>query len=261
MQENLSLSIRQFRMAWQTMCDASPNKAGASLPGLEMLFSGLPIGFFNVGVLTDQVASDKGLRLLANDACAWAADKGVPWFLMVSHEALAEGVHAEATLTDCGLTPLLKITGMIADDVAALAKTPEGLDLRVPHDDASSAEVLLVNEAAYGVGMQPAVEHFGTYAFWKDHFAVVGRSAGNAVTSSTVMMMDGYRYVAFVATHPDYQRRGYADAAMRRSLDLAAEVHGRRPTVLHATEAGRPVYERMGYIPISTHTLFFGQPK
>ena len=70
------------------------------------------------------------------------------------------------------------------------------------------------------------------------------------------MMVDGIRYVALVATNPDHQRRGYAEAAMRRALEMAAAVHSDALTVLHATEAGRPIYERMGYRPIARHTLY-----
>jgi predicted GNAT family acetyltransferase len=84
---------------------------------------------------------------------------------------------------------------------------------------------------------------------------VVGISDGRPVCSAAVMMVDGHRYVALVATEPGQQRRGFADAAMRRALENAASAHGEAPTVLHATEAGRPVYERMGYSKISTHTL------
>ncbi len=43
---------------------------------------------------------------------------------------------------------------------------------------------------------------------------------------------------------------------MRHALEVAARVHGERPTVLHATDAGRPIYQRMGYEAIATHTLF-----
>jgi GNAT superfamily N-acetyltransferase len=70
------------------------------------------------------------------------------------------------------------------------------------------------------------------------------------------MMVDGFRYVAMVATEPAYQRRGFGDAVMRHALGLAADVHGEVPTTLHATPAGRPIYERMGYVPLAEHTLF-----
>ena len=58
------------------------------------------------------------------------------------------------------------------------------------------------------------------------------------------------------ATAPAYRRRGYGEAVMRRALEVAASAHGECPTVLHATDAGRPIYARMGYAPISTHTLY-----
>jgi len=71
-----------------------------------------------------------------------------------------------------------------------------------------------------------------------------------------VLLVDGYRYVALVATDPPYQRRGFSEAAVRHALEVAAYQHGDLPSFLHATEAGRPVYARMGYTPVSTHTAF-----
>jgi hypothetical protein len=107
----------------------------------------LRFGSLKVGVVTGEAASETELGSLARDACGWA--------------------------------------GILAEDAAPLAKAPEGLDLRVAHDNEPSAELLCVNEAAYGMGMQAAREHFGSYAFWKDHFAVVGRVGGKPVSSSS----------------------------------------------------------------------------
>jgi predicted acetyltransferase len=84
---------------------------------------------------------------------------------------------------------------------------------------------------------------------------VLGSVDGAAASGAAVLMVDGYRYVALVATAPAHRRRGYAEAVMRRALEVAA-AHGECPTVLHATDAGRPIYARMGYAPISTHTLY-----
>ena len=43
---------------------------------------------------------------------------------------------------------------------------------------------------------------------------------------------------------------------MRHALSDRRERFGERPTFLHATDAGRPIYARMGYEAVATHTCF-----
>jgi GNAT superfamily N-acetyltransferase len=85
---------------------------------------------------------------------------------------------------------------------------------------------------------------------------VLGRVAGGAATERGGADGGGYRYVALVATNPAHQKRGFAEAAMRRALTIAEGAvrpssdvsarHGRRPADLRAH----------GYEAVSTHTCF-----
>lgn len=256
MNSEIAFSLNQFRGAWSHMCTASPDAALSETETAHCLFAGLPIPFFNVGVLTAEAPSAAALEEQARAICAWAGPRQLPWFLMVTHENVAPGTDTTAVLDGLGLMPLMNLTGMGATEVAPLALLPSGLSLVVPETDESHLPMVTINEAAYGMDMQCAYPIMGNRAFWKDHVPVVGSVAGEPVCCSAVMQVDGYRYVAFVATHPDHRRRGYADAAMRHSLALAAQTCGNAPTFLHATDAGRPVYERMGYRAVSSHTLF-----
>jgi GNAT superfamily N-acetyltransferase len=122
--------------------------------------------------------------------------------------------------------------------------------------DAECATLVDINSAAYEMDLEPVKIVLGKKAIWNDHVAVLGSVDGAPASGAAVLMVDGCRYVALVATAPAHRRRGYAEAVMRRALEVAASAHGERPTVLHATDAGRPIYARMGYAPISTHTLY-----
>jgi GNAT superfamily N-acetyltransferase len=175
---------------------------------------------------------------------------------VTTQQALEPGTDAAAALDGCGLAPIMTLTGMVADRVASLGRMPEGLELIVPQDENACCALLDVNSAAYAMDLEAGKAQLGKPAFWKPHFPVLGLADGQPVATSAVMMVDGYRYVALVATLPDRQRRGYADAAMRRSLENAASAHGERPTFLHATDPGKPVYERMGYRTIASHLVF-----
>jgi GNAT superfamily N-acetyltransferase len=256
MTDPVQLSLDQFTSAWRLMCGASARRAAASLDGLELVFSGLPIAFFNVGVATGRGLSGAALAAAARRACDWAAGHGVPWLFVTTKETLGDGVDATAVLDAAGLAPLMPLTGMLASGVGPATRVVEGLRLTTPADEAACAAMIAVNSKAYGMDLEGASQIVGNPAFWRPHFPIVAVKDGAPAACAAVMMVDGHRYVALVATDPAQQRRGYADAAMRQALEAAAEIHGERPTVLHATEAGRPMYERMGYRVIANHTVF-----
>ena len=144
---------------------------------------------------------------------------------------------------------------MLANQVLPGRDAPAGLQVTVPDDEAGCGAVFDINSKAYEMDLGPAKSVLGA-AFWRDQVPVLGSIGGAPVSTASVLIVDGYRYVALVATDPAHRRRGYADVVMRHALEVAAAAHGALPTVLHATDAGRPVYERMGYTPISTHTLY-----
>jgi GNAT superfamily N-acetyltransferase len=254
MNDDVALSIRQMDGAWRVMCGGAPKYVEAASEGIQYIFSGLPISFFNLALLTGSGLSAEALSARGRDACAWAARQSVPWLLIVTHERLEPGVDVAATLDACGLAGVMPMTGMLARTVAGAADVP-GLQLTVPQDDSGCAAIVDVNGLAYGMDLDASKALLGSRTFWRNHFPVLGVTGGKPVSSATVLMVDGHRYVALVATEPGQQRRGFGEATMRQALENAARAHGETPTVLHATDAGRPVYERMGYTSISTHTL------
>jgi GNAT superfamily N-acetyltransferase len=252
----VQLSIDQFTNGWRLMCDASPRRASASLDGVALVFSGLPISFFNVGIVTGRGVSADRLAAAGQAACDWAGPQAVPWLFVTTHEALAPGVDATAALDAVGLAPIMPLTGMFTSGVQPDTREREGLQLTRPGDDAACAVITAINSKAYAMPLDAANDVIGRHEFWRNQFPVVAVADGLPIACAAVMMVSGYRYVALVATAPEQQRRGYAAAAMRRALADAASVHGEQPTVLHATEAGKPVYEGMGYRTIANHTVF-----
>lgn len=256
MTDGVALSISQFLDAWRIFGRACPATTLLNAGAAEYIFTGLPIAFFNVAVVTARQVAAPLLDATARGAMHWAEGTGAPWLFVVTHEALEPGVDAAATLEPCGLVPLLPLTGMLARQIPRDARVPAGLQLEVPEDDAGCCDVIDVNSAAYGMDLEASKPAFGRGSFWADHVPVLGRSGGTPATSAAVLLSGGHRYVALVATQPTHQKRGFAEAAMRLALRVASEKFGERPTFLHATDAGRPIYARMGYETMATHTCF-----
>ena len=257
--DDLNLSIRQISAAWRVMCDAAPGRIIEVHDGIEYVFSGLPIPFFNIALLTGGGISRPQLEARAREACVFAGKMTVPWLFIVTQEAIEDEGETDGLLHACGLDPVMPLTGMVAEHVAPSSAPAPGLELVVPSDEAEYGTILDINSAAYDMDLAAGKPLLGVPSFWTPHFPVLGVVDGAAVATAAVLMVDGIRYVALVATRPGHQRRGYADIVMRRALEMSAAAHPGSSTVLHATEAGRPIYERMGYRTISRSTLYMEQ--
>ena len=154
---------------------------------------------------------------------------------------------------------MMPLTGMEATGLKPAERPSPAAEYLDEAAQDIGAKSLRINEAAYQMkfgepGAFP-MEHPGYWAA-PDRMVTVLEAEQVPVSCSSVFNVSGIRYVALVATLPSAQRKGYAEAAMRDVLDrsLASGLDAR--TYLHASAAGRPIYERMGYTFTANHTIY-----
>jgi ribosomal protein S18 acetylase RimI-like enzyme len=86
--------------------------------------------------------------------------------------------------------------------------------------------------------------------------AVLAAIEGTDVAAAMADVIDGVAYIGFVATLPDFRRRGLGDAVTRAvtngGFDRGADV-----AVLEASPMGLSLYERMGYETVDIDRIWF----
>jgi GNAT superfamily N-acetyltransferase len=253
-------SNEQFASTWRLFARRCPSPAEARGSGWTAVFCCIPNPFFNLAFVDGPVRGAAGAERIGQEVCDFAAGQSQPWILVVCHQVV-EGPFDDVcgALGGLGLNPALTMTGMVADRLVPPARALPPVEFRRVASEETRLAICHINNQAYGM-TEPSGDDLvlaGERMWQADGtFGVVGYVGTEPVSCSATFLVDGRRYVGWVATLPGHQRRGYAEAAMRHSLELAAEASGIARTVLHATAAGRPVYERMGYRPMAHYTLF-----
>lgn len=83
---------------------------------------------------------------------------------------------------------------------------------------------------------------------------------GKAVAGGSASFVEGVSYIGWMATLPEYRGRGFAEALLRHMDAFMRPRYGVKETVLHATEMGRPVYERMGFRAVDEFAAYLCAP-
>jgi ribosomal protein S18 acetylase RimI-like enzyme len=250
----LEESNQQFIASWKVFCGRLPGGTADDLDGVVAVFGRVPVPFFNLCFLSHPVTDPDDLRRRVSAAVAYGSASEVPWFLALCEEWLPAG--ADSVCRDHGLGLALHLTGMAADALAQPRRALPNLAFTRVADAGTAEQIAAINTRAYGMP-EEAGGCLAVEALWPaDSFGYLGKLDGTPVTCAATVPVDDRLYVAWVATVPEHHRKGCAEAVMRHSLQAASDATGLRRTVLHATDAGLPVYQAMGFEVTSRFALY-----
>jgi GNAT superfamily N-acetyltransferase len=144
---------------------------------------------------------------------------------------------------------------MLRPALPAQPAAPDGISIV----EVTTAEQLAVFDATV-VEAFPVPEMAGRRMFPDGVLAApgwrtwLGLMDGKPVGTAAAHVSDAFVDVGWISTHPDARGRGVGEA-MTWTATLAAP---EKPAMLFASDLGRPVYERMGYLNLARLTLWAG---
>ncbi|GAA4302732.1 hypothetical protein GCM10023086_19260 [Streptomyces venetus] len=254
-------SMEQLAAVWRVMVlDRDSHADVRDLPGVAVRWADCRFAFWNCVTLTEQGADAGLLKQRLGEAAEIMRSKERPGFLWVFEDLLDD--EARAGLADAadrvGLECAFPGTGMAAE-LPALSEPahPDLTFVRVTTDEQLRAYAD-INSRAYGFPLEDGRDGLGRSALWKErvHAYLGVRDDGTPVSCAATVEAEGRLFVLLVATHPEWERRGYGEAVTRKALYEGSRATGLTRATLHATAAGAPVYPRIGFRPNSPMRFF-----
>ncbi|MFP2961954.1 GNAT family N-acetyltransferase [Myxococcus sp. 1LA] len=256
-------SNAQFRGAWRLFALGSRAGEVVERPDVYIASSNVAWSMMNVAFLRAPVETEQALSAAVASAARYFSAGKHGWSFVICDDWLAPAVldNAPSILAWYGLKGDMAVTGMVADRLLPSVHSTSPFDIRPVTDTWGRQAVADINAIAYDVPRHLGREAFDEATLYSpDCQGFVACRDEEPAASTVVLRVDAAAYVALVATHPQHRRQGAAEAVMRQALAKAHQDWGTERTILHATEAGQPVYTRMGYRPVTRFRMYMAPP-
>jgi GNAT superfamily N-acetyltransferase len=230
---------RVLMAAWRAYAEAFPTRFAAAHAEMDIDCGGIAVPLFNLAYpKTAEVIEAGELVRLMREFGEILAPRGIPGLLFV---------RTDRVEPPDGLEPLFRMPGMVAGELIAAKYAARDLDIREVADLEMAAEIARLNTEAHGMRAEDA-EAMTCMELWRTpNHGFLLYEDGAAVAAGSVTFAEGVSYVGWMATRAECRGRGYAEAILRHMDAFMKREYGVKESVLHATEMGRPVYERLGY--------------
>lgn len=210
---------------------------------------GQPVSAFNLAFIRRPVHDAD--ELVAR-SLSWFEHRGLPGHLRVRTglDPLLDVAAARRRLRVDARLPVMVMQPLRRGKAGRAA-----LEVRTVRTAADLNDHVVVASAGFGIPTAVAHHLFDNALVGDERFeAYTGYVDGTPVASSVLSHSAGVSGVYNVATIPEHRRLGYGEALTQHAIDRAADV-GAPVVTLQASPMGLPVYERMGFRSVSTHTI------
>ncbi|MBV8587153.1 MAG: GNAT family N-acetyltransferase [Verrucomicrobia bacterium] len=248
----LAESLHQFVTIWKLVGRPFPNVDQVDKLGLAITWPDTEFLFYNALFLTEQLTAAPLLEDRVQAAAAYMRSRSNTGILVVclDNVSCAAKEAMPKILAQAKFVEAMPMTGMTGD-ILPLAR-PEQPSIRFKRilDEATILDCAKINCISYDVPVHTGRALLENHALWHKHaYGFIAYEGDKPVSTATAIITENCLYLFLVATMPEARRKGYADAVARHALQTAHEATGIRRTALHATDAGYPLYLRLGYHP------------
>ena len=249
----------QLASMWQVITADRGEADLCELAGLTIRWADNRFPFWNTLIFSEQNADHKRAAEILDLASAYMRSRCQPGLIWICEEFLAPSVRAKLPdiAAEKGLAFSMICHGMEGDFLPISKPSHPALSFV----RATTEELMLaygeINAASYG--WEPEIGHAGLQwsPLWKQRMqAWLALEDGMPVSAAATIANQDCLFVALVATTPAAQRKGYGEATTRMALYEGARETGLKCAVLHATDAGMPVYRRIGFEKVANFHLY-----
>jgi ribosomal protein S18 acetylase RimI-like enzyme len=144
------------------------------------------------------------------------------------------------------MTTSYNVRRATVQDIAALVACRRAMFESMGIQDSGALELMCAAMATYLEQALPNGDYLGWVADAGSHVIASGGAVIHRLPPSPRNMEGREGYIMNIYTLPDWRRQGVATAIVEAIL-AHLKVQGIPVATLHATTAGRPVYERLGF--------------
>jgi GNAT superfamily N-acetyltransferase len=246
-----------LRAAMRFFGEATGAGEVAGLDGVQMVYSGLDYGVFNIGFLTRRVTPDRDLASILADCARFYGKRNVRWSFWTCDDLMDAATRrlSREIFDQAGLRPISRAPGMTALSIAPPIRQLPPIECRAVADVFTRSAFTELTAVCFDIPFPVARSVYGSEPAWRgDYRGFVALAGEKPVSIIALVRHTGAVGVYSLGTLPEYRRRGYGEALLRAA---AADV--REPLVLESTEAGYPLYRRLGFREVTKFTVYLSK--
>jgi GNAT superfamily N-acetyltransferase len=241
-----------FLSTWQGYAEAFPSSARIAHPEMGIVFAGIGVPLFNLAFPKHSGTLARGeLERLIGEFGKVLTPRGVPGLLLVRNGQAEEGVEIQA---------MFHMPGMVAGKLLPPKRGLGQFEIREVAGAAMAEEIARLNVVGHEMELKDVAELTCAELWGGPNHGFLLYEDGAVVAGGSASFVEGVSYIGWMATLPAHRGRGYAEALLRHMDAFMKRRYGVKESVLHATEMGRPIYERVGYRMVDEFAAYLCLP-
>lgn len=258
MQDSLMIE-GNLRAAMRFFGQATGTGTVRPLDRAEMVYSGLDYGVFNIAFLTERLNSARDLSAVLAECGRAFSEHKVRWSFWLCEDYVDSATlrYSRDVFLSAGMRPISHAPGMMTFKLAPPARRLPEIECRPVTDTFSRSAFTELTAVCFDIPFPVARAVYQPQQAWNGSYqGFVGLVDGRAVSIVALVRAANVVGIYSLATHPEFRRCGYGEALIRAAIPRLLPDGSAEPLVLESTEAGYPLYRRLGFRDVTRFTVY-----